>query len=637
MTVSPNPSCARWSAKSSNGTYSVGRKQDKTRIPLDRLLAAKAPISRETRLRLQKLRAETNPRALKRSIQQKLNRIYQLASFKRYGGWVLDTQFYQQTGGCYLLAHGMGKPVKNASTEVNIPTAGNWYIFVRTRDWCPGNWDAPGQFEVLLNGKPVDTVFGTEEGLAWQRGGKVKLPAGEIKVELHDLTGFEGRADAVYFSPVPDPELPVKAKDVVAWKDVMSGRNSLKVDSEDFDVVIVGGGISGCAAALAADEKGLKVALVHDRPVFGGNASAEIRVHTEGIHGKGGKILEKIDTAHWPNGSVRSADDQQKRDDALQKSGVNLFPDNIAVGLEKKGNHIASVDARNSKTGIISRYKAPVFIDATGDGWLGFCSGCECRYGREAYTEFGEKWAKHGDLWSPEEADKKVMGSSVLWNSEEKSAVSTFPEVPWAMPVSEDRKAVKGEWYWEYSDNDLDQIEDAELIRDHMFRAIYGNFYNAKEDADFAKTALQFVAYLAGRRESRRIMGDYIYTMRDIAEKREFPDTVAEETRSIDCHFQRKEEGEPADYLSEALFYRQKGLYFIPFRSLYSKDISNLMMAGRCFSCSHVGLGGPRVMNTCGQMGIATGYAAALCKKHRTTPREVGRKYIKELRTIIGY
>ncbi|MFO7821986.1 MAG: hypothetical protein R6V56_08060, partial [Lentisphaeria bacterium] len=136
--------------------------------------------------------------------------LLEASSFKRYGGWVLDMQFYQQTGGCYLLAHGMGKPVKNASAEVNIPTAGNWYIFVRTRDWCPGNWDAPGQFEVLLNGKPLDTVFGTEEGLAWQRGGKVKLPAGEIKVELHDLTGFEGRADAVYFSPVPDPELPVK-------------------------------------------------------------------------------------------------------------------------------------------------------------------------------------------------------------------------------------------------------------------------------------------------------------------------------------------------------------------------------------------------------------------------------------------
>ena len=558
-------------------------------------------------------------------------------SFKNYGGWVLDTQFYQQMGGCYLLAHGMGKPVENASTEVNIPNEGDWYVFVRTRDWCPGKWDAPGQFRVILKGRPLKTVFGTEKGWAWQKGGKVKLSSGKNKVELQDLTGFEGRIDAIYFSPVEKPELPNKATDVLTWKDALSGRSSLKVESEDFDLVVVGGGISGCAAALAADEKGLKVALVHDRPVFGGNASDEVRVHTEGIHGKGERILKKLDTEWWPNGSAKSAKDQKKRDAALKKSGIKLFPDSIAIGLEKDGNRILSVDARNSKTGIISRFKAPQFIDATGDGWLGYWSGCEFRYGREAYTEFGEEWKKHGELWSPKKADNRIMGSSVLWNSEDESTASTFPEVPWAMPVSEERKAVKGEWFWEYSDNDLDQIEDAEQIRDHLFLTIYGNFCNAKKDKEHAKTALKFVAYIAGRRESRRLMGDYIYTMQDVAEKREFPDTVVEETRSIDCHYQRKEEGNPADYLSEALFYRQKGLYFIPFRSLYSKDISNLMMAGRCFSCSHVGLGGPRVMNTCGQMGIATGYAAVLCKKHGVTPRDVGEKHIKELRKIIGY
>ena len=563
--------------------------------------------------------------------------LLEASSFKKYGGWVLDTQFYQQMGGCYLMAHGMGKPVKNASTQVNLPKGEGWHIFVRTTDWCPGKWDSPGQFKLILNGKPLDTVFGTEKGWAWQKGGKIKLPAGTNRVELQDLTGFEGRVDAIYFSPVSNPELPEKTTDIISWKDAMSGRSFQKVESQDFDLVIVGGGISGCAAAIAAEEKGLKVALIHDRPVFGGNASDEVRVHTEGIHGKGGKILEKLDTAHWHNGSAKSAKDQKKRDAALKASKINLFPESMAMGLEKEGKRIISVDAQNSKTGIISRFKAPVFIDSTGDGWLGYWSGCEFRYGREAYTEFGEEWKKHGELWSPKKADKRVMGSSVLWNSKETSTPSTFPEVPWAIPVVEDRKAVKGEWFWEYSDNDLDQIEDAELIRDHMFRAIYGNFHNAKKEEKCAKTALKFVSYIAGRRESRRLMGDYIYTMQDVAEKREFPDTVVEETRSIDCHFQRKEEGNPADYLSEALFYRQKGLYFIPFRSLYSKDISNLMMAGRCFSCSHVGLGGPRVMNTCGQMGIATGYAAVLCKKHAATPKEVGKKHIKELREIIGY
>ena len=134
-----------------------------------------------------------------------------------------------------------------------------------------------------------------------------------------------------------------------------------------------------------------------------------------------------------------------------------------------------------------------------------------------------------------------------------------------------------------------------------------------------------------------RIMGDYIYSMKDVSENRKFGDAVVEEKRAIDAHYQRKEHGNSSDYLSEALFYRVKGLYYIPFRSLYSKDIPNLMIAGRCFSCTHIGLSGPRVMNTCGQMGIATGYAAALCKKYSLNPREIGKSHIKELRKNIGY
>ena len=127
----------------------------------------------------------------------------------------------------------------------------------------------------------------------------------------------------------------------------------------------------------------------------------------------------------------------------------------------------------------------------------------------------------------------------------------------------------------------------------------------------------------------KQATGDYVLLLN--------PDTVVEEKRELDTHFQRKEKGDKVDYLSKALFYKVHGLYYIPFRCFYSKDISNLMMAGRCFSCSHIGLCGPRVMNTCGQMGIATGYAASLCKKHSATPREVGQQYIAELRQLIGY
>ena len=131
-------------------------------------------------------------------------------------------------------------------------------------------------------------------------------------------------------------------------------------------------------------------------------------------------------------------------------------------------------------------------------------------------------------------------------------------------------------------------------------------------------------------------MGDYIYTMQDMVQSRTFPDMVAEETREVDVHYQRKLKDSEYDFLSEAIFVKTEK-YFVPFRCLYSKNIENLMMAGRCFSCSHVGLGGPRVMNTTGQMGIATGYAAGLCKKYQTTPRGVYQEHISELRKMIGY
>jgi len=566
--------------------------------------------------------------------------LVEAASFAQCGGWKLDTQHYQQMGGCYLLAHGMGKPVADAKTTVAFPKSGTWHVWVRTRNWCPGDWKAPGRFQIRVGGALLATEFGAEgERWHWQKGGAVEIAsAGPVEVELVDLTGFDGRCDGIYFSQEPSPKLP--GDDLVAlaaWKDRLGGRADQKIEEQPFDAVIVGGGIAGCAAALAARSQGLKVALIQDRPLFGGNASEEVRVHTIGIPGKGNAILQTIDTPHYPNGHADAIEAQKKREATMAASGVALFAHHMAIGLEKAGDRIASVDAREVTSGIIRRFRAPVFIDATGDGWLGHWAGAESRYGREAHTEFGEAWPKHGDLWSPVKPDHRVMGSSVLWNSEKTGQTTDFPEVPWAMPVAKQHSAINGEWYWEYSANHLNQVDDAEQVRDHMLRAIYGSFANAKKDPKNAAVVLKWVAYVAGKRESRRLMGDYVYTMRDMTERRQFPDAVVEEKREIDSHYQLAETGAPVDFLSKALFHSTGGLYYIPFRSLYSRNITNLMMAGRCFSCSHIGLCGPRVMKTCGQMGIATGYAAALCKKHSAAPREVGQKHIKELRRLIGY
>ena len=572
-------------------------------------------------------------------------------SFADKGGWKLDTQFYQQMGGIYLLAHGMGEPVANAKTTIDVPEAGIHYLHVRTKNWCPGSWEAPGRFNVIVNGTLVDTVFGTQTGWGWQPGGKVALKKGANRIELQDLTGFDGRVDGLYFSKAKSPSLPSRPADVMSWKDEVTGRSKQKVVEKRYDLVVVGGGMSGCAAALAAAQEGLRVALLQDRPVFGGNASDEVRVHSLGIHGHGGDIISKIDTAHYPNGDDKAKIDQARREKNMAASDVDLFPNTIGIGLSKRGGQIMSIDGRNTTTGIITRFNARQFIDCTGDGWLGFWAGAEIRYGRESHKDHDEGWEHYGELWSPEAADNRVMGSSVLWFSSAADQPSKFPAVPWAKDVALDHEAVKGEWYWEYSRNDLHQIHDAEEIRDHVFRAIYGSFANAKKNPKNARRKLDWVAYVAGRRESRRIMGDYLYTMKDMKAFTQHDDAVVLEKRPADGHYQLVETGSPYTFLSKAMHYRHdtrdhkewrahkhyNSNYSIPFRSLYSKDLANLMMAGRCFSCTHVGLSGPRVMNTCAQMGIATGLAAALCIKHDKQPRDVGKEHIRELRALCGF
>ena len=169
-----------------------------------------------------------------------------------------------------------------------------------------------------------------------------------------------------------------------------------------------------------------------------------------------------------------------------------------------------------------------------------------------------------------------------------------------------------------------------------MFKAIYGSFANAKKLPENATLDLEWMSYLLGKRESRRLTGDYIYTFQDEKNMKDFTDAVVTESRAVDVHYQQNlvNKSKP-DFLSEANYYNVDH-YNIPFRSLYSKNIRNLMMAGRCFSCSYIGLGGPRVMNTTGQMGVATGYAASLCKKYSTSPRGIYMNHIKELKQLIA-
>jgi hypothetical protein len=557
-------------------------------------------------------------------------------SFDNPGGWVVDPQFVQQMGSSYLMAHGMGEPVENASTRVNFPKPGEYQVWVRTMNWVPGDWEAPGRFQLKVNDKVLDTTLGLRNGWGWTHAGKTKIGQGKTaELELIDLTGFNGRCDAIYFT-LSDEKPPSSPKKLAEWRTKLAQEPNAPQTERSYDLVVVGGGIAGCAASIAAAEQGLKVALIHDRPMLGGNASAEIRVHTLGIYGHFERILKKLDTEHYPNGSAEAKLDQKKRDDNVKSyENIDLHLNWRAYDAFAENDTIKYVDARHTSTGERKRFEAPYFVDSTGDGWIGFWTGAEFSYGRESVDKYGEDWEEWGELWSPEEADNAVMGSSVLWGSKETDSKQDFPEVPWAMPVAKNHTEINGEWQWEFSRNDLHQIHDAEEIRDHMLRAIYGSFANAKQHPENETRKLEWVSYLVGKRESRRLTGDHIFTFNDAKKGTKFPDAVVQETREVDVHYQTvlEDENNP-DFISEALFY-ETPRYYIPYRSLYSKNINNLFMAGRNFSTSHVGLGGPRVMRTTGQMGAAVGLAASLCKKYEVSPRDIYTGYLEEYLDVI--
>lgn len=548
----------------------------------------------------------------------------------------MDPQFVEHMGSPYLLAHGLGKPVPDAETLIPVRHKGRYNIWVRTMNWAPGEWDAPGMFRLKLEGKEVGNILGTEATWKWQYAGKIHLKDSLVLMSLHDLTGFDGRCDAIFLSTDDTPP-PDDSEALKSWRKAILGEGDKPVKNLSFDLVVVGGGIAGCAASIAAAEQGLKVALIHDRPVLGGNASSEIRVHTEGITWKSERILSMLNTVWWPNGSPDAVADDRKRHENMGKyDNITLFLNWRAYSAVSADSMISYVDARHTSSGETMRFVAPLFADCTGDGWIGYWAGAEYMYGREASSRFSEGWDQHGELWSPSEPDGRVMGASVLWRTRNAGKPVYFPPVPWATEIAGDYAATTGTWKWEYSDNDVHQINDAEKIRDHMLRAIYGSFSNAKASPENDSLELEWVSYLVGKRESRRLVGDYIYTFNDEREMREFPDAVAMEKRNIDVHYQQiLTDSTKPDFLSEALYYTLDH-YYIPYRCLYSKNISNLFMAGRCFSSSHVGLGGPRVMNTTGQMGVAVGYAASLCRKHNTTPRGVYKDHIRELQDLIG-
>ncbi len=562
--------------------------------------------------------------------------------FSSKGGWVTDQQFMNRMGSPYLMAHGMGKPVEDASTTLTFPGVGTYYIYVRTYNWT-SPWtqeEGAGKFQVLIDNKPVDATFGhTGHAWEWQRGGAVEVRKRKATVTLRDLTGFNGRCDALYFTTDPHKRPPAGGEELSAFRYQQTGIQPEKAG--EFDLVVVGGGVAGICAAVSAARLHMKVALIHDRPVWGGNNSSEVRVHLGGRINLGpypalGGVVKELSPEK--GGNAQPADryeDRKKADLIHSEPNITPFMNYYAFAVEKNGSSIQSVTAKQVETGEELIFSAPLFADCTGDGSIGALAGADFVMGRESTAGFGETTA-------PGIADKLTMGSSVQWYSKEQAQPSSFPVFRYGIDFHEANaeKVTMGEWTWETGMN-INQITDFERIRDYGMMVIFSNWSFLKNESaekdSYANRALEWVAYVSGKRESRRLLGDYILKEQDITSHTLQEDGTASTSWSIDLHYPDPKNTEhfPGTEFKSIAKHIQIHPYPIPYRCFYSRNVDNLFMAGRNISVTHVALGTVRVMRTTGMMGEVVGMAASLCKAHQANPRDVYNSYLPDLVSLM--
>jgi hypothetical protein len=405
--------------------------------------------------------------------------------------------------------------------------------------------------------------------------------------------------------------------------------------------VVAGGGVAGICAAVTAARLGCRVALINDRPVLGGNNSSEVRVHLGGRIGAGlykelGNLIKEFGPAR--KGNAQPADfyeDGKKLGFVQKENNLRLFPNYRVMGVHASGGKIQSITAKHIETGEELSFSAQCFSDCTGDGTAGFLAGADYRMGREGREEFGESIA-------PEQGDSLTMGTSVQWYSKKESGKVTFPVFKYGVAFTEENceRVTKGEWRWETGMN-YNQITDFERIRDYGLLIVFSNWSFLKNELknkrDYESLELDWVAYIAGKRESRRLMGDYILKQDDIQKNVFHEDASFATTWSIDLHFPDPVNSAhfPGNEFKAATEHLSIQPYAVPYRCLYSRNIDNLFMAGRNISVTHVALGTVRVMRTTGMMGEVVGMAAYLCKKHNATPREIYQSHLDELKSLM--
>lgn len=554
-------------------------------------------------------------------------------NFETLGGWTVETQSMRKLGSSYLMAHGYGVPVPDAVTTVKIPAAGRYVVWAKTRDWAAewrkGRGTAPGRFEIHIGDWTSGELGAEGRDWHWVAAGEVELAAGAARVALHDLTGFNGRCDALVFasagevpSEAPPPSVPVD-------------------DPVEYDLVVVGGGVSGSTAALAASRYKLKTLLLQDRAMLGGCNSSEIRVSTGGYMHVGpypalGNVLDEILPVRGDYGVLppKFYEDDRKANSFTfpgQTARLKLNASVYAVETNAEGR-ITAVLARDTRTAKVTRHRAKLFCDATGDGVIARLAGCATMYGREARARWNEACA-------PEVADRQVMGHTIQWTTRRAASPVPFPDIDWGLPFDEEKvHYVHGGTWWQEAGQYRDMADDTEAIRDYGLLAIFSNWSYMKnhgvQRAKWANVAIEWISPVGGKRESYRVVGDYVLTQTDLESQRTFEDGTAVITWDIDFHFpdpdNMKQFAEP---FRSCAYHRGFGApVAVPYRCLYAKDCPNLFLAGRDISTSHGAFAAVRVQRTLGMLAEVVGMAAGICREKNCLPRAVYSNYLELLK-----
>ena len=410
---------------------------------------------------------------------------------------------------------------------------------------------------------------------------------------------------------------------------------ALRTVSLTCELAVIGGGLAGVCTAITAARAGVKVVLVQDRPVLGGNASSEVRLWVLGATShmgnnnrwarEGGVIDEiLVENLHRnPEGNPLILD-TILLEWTIAEPNLTLLLNTAVHDLSKApDDSIESVRAFCSQNSTTYEISAPLFCDASGDGIVGFLAGAAFRIGAEARAEFGE-------LFAAPEASTELLGHTIYFHSKDTGRPVKFTPPSFALsditqiPRWRDFKANESGcrlWWIEWGGK-LDTIHDSETIKWELWKVAYGVWHHIKNSGNFPEAetlTLEWVGTIPGKRESRRFEGDHILIQQDIVEQRVHPDAVSFGGWAIDLH--------PPDGVFSpqpgCTQWHSKGVYQIPWRTLYSRNIPNLFLAGRIISASHVAFASTRVMATCAHSGQAVGLAAAQCLRDGLTPRDL--------------